>query len=74
MLSTGWECFLQGWNAFASVGIPLYSVGILAIVLECSLQSRSAFYSVGMLSAELECFGQSWRTFSRVGKALDMLK
>jgi hypothetical protein len=27
-LCTGLECFLQGWNAFYRVGIPLYGVGM----------------------------------------------
>jgi hypothetical protein len=28
------ECFLEGWNAFDRVGIPLYSVGMLSRWLE----------------------------------------
>jgi hypothetical protein len=37
------KCFLQGWNAFDSVGIPLYSVGMLATWLECFLEGWNAF-------------------------------
>jgi hypothetical protein len=29
-LCTGLECFLQGWNAIDSGGIPLYGVGMLS--------------------------------------------
>jgi hypothetical protein len=29
------ECFLQAWNAFDRVGIPLYRVGMLPTGLEC---------------------------------------
>jgi hypothetical protein len=77
ILYRGLECFLQGWNAFDSVGIHLYSVGMLSIGLEylctgleCFLQGWNAFdrveiplYRVGMLSRVLECFRQSWNTF-----------
>jgi hypothetical protein len=28
------ECFLEGWNAFDRVGIPLYRVEMLPTVLE----------------------------------------
>jgi hypothetical protein len=28
------ECFLEGWNAFDRVGIPLYTVGMLSTELE----------------------------------------
>jgi hypothetical protein len=34
MLSTGFECFLQGRNIFDVVGIPLYRVGMLSRKLE----------------------------------------
>jgi hypothetical protein len=34
MLSSGLECFLEGWNAFVSVGIALYRVGMLSTGLE----------------------------------------
>jgi hypothetical protein len=30
LLSIGLECFLEGWNAFDRVGIPLYRVGMLS--------------------------------------------
>jgi hypothetical protein len=67
MLSTGLEylctelqCFLEGWNAFDSVGITLYKVGMLCTGFECFLQGWNtfvqgwnAFYSVGMLSRGL---------------------
>jgi hypothetical protein len=57
MLSTGLECFLQGWNTFVQVwntfyrvGIPLYKVGMhsteleyLCTRLECFLQGGNAF-------------------------------
>jgi hypothetical protein len=33
-LCTELECFLGGWNAFDSVGIPLYRVGMLSRGLE----------------------------------------
>jgi ABC-type glycerol-3-phosphate transport system permease component len=55
------ECFLQGWNAFDSVGIPLYRVGMLSTGWECFLQCWNTFvqgwndfYRVGILSTELE--------------------
>jgi hypothetical protein len=35
---TGLECFVQCWNAFDSVGIPLYRVGMLSRGLECFRQ------------------------------------
>jgi hypothetical protein len=61
MLSTGLECFrlswntfVQSWNAFYMVGIPLYIFGLLSTELECFLQSWNAFYRVGMLSTGLE--------------------
>jgi hypothetical protein len=53
-LFTGLECFLEGWNAFDSVGIPLYRVGMLSRGLECFRQSCNAFEKDGMLSTELE--------------------
>jgi hypothetical protein len=62
-LCTGLECFLEGWNAFDRVGIPLYTVGIISTGLECFRQCWNAFDSVGiplyrvaMLSRGLECF------------------
>jgi hypothetical protein len=55
-LCTELECFLEGWNAFDSVGITLYKVGMLCTGFECFLQGWNtfvqgwnAFYSVGML-------------------------
>jgi hypothetical protein len=42
MLSRGLECFLEAWNAFDRVGIPLYRAGI-------------TLYIVEMLSTVLEC-------------------
>jgi hypothetical protein len=68
MLSRGMECFPQSWNnfvhswnAFDSVGIPLYRVAVLSRGLECFLEGWNAFdrvgiplYTVGMLSTELE--------------------
>jgi hypothetical protein len=47
-LCTGLECFLQGWNAFDSVAIPLYMVGMLSRGLECFRQCWNAFDSVGI--------------------------
>jgi hypothetical protein len=70
MLSTGLECFRQGWNALARVGIPLYRVGVLSTELEflyteleCFQHGCNEFYRVGMLSAGLECFRQCWNSF-----------
>jgi hypothetical protein len=37
------ECFLQGWNAFDRVGIPLYRVEMLYRGLECFLGGWNAF-------------------------------
>jgi hypothetical protein len=34
MLFRGLECFLECWNAFDRVGIPLYRVGMLSRGLE----------------------------------------
>jgi hypothetical protein len=58
-ICTGLECFLQSWNAFNRVEIPLYRVEMLSIGLEGFLQGWNAFYRVGMLSTGLECFQQS---------------
>jgi hypothetical protein len=59
-LCTELECFLEGWNAFDSVGITLYKVGMLCTGFECFLQGWNTFvqgwngfYSVGMLSRGL---------------------
>jgi hypothetical protein len=43
MLSTGLECFLKGWNAFDSVGITLYRVGMLYRGLACFRQTWNTF-------------------------------
>jgi hypothetical protein len=40
---TGLECFLQGWNAFDRVGIPLYRAGMLSTGLECFRQCWYTF-------------------------------
>jgi hypothetical protein len=37
------ECLLDGWNAFDSVGIPLYRVGMLSTGWECFLQGWDTF-------------------------------
>jgi hypothetical protein len=42
-LCTALECFLDGWNAFDRVGIPLYIVEMLARGLECTLEGWNAF-------------------------------
>jgi hypothetical protein len=42
MLSTVLECFRQCWNAFDSVGIPLYRVEMLSIGLESFIQGWNA--------------------------------
>jgi hypothetical protein len=34
MLSRELECFLEGWNAFDRVGIPMYRLEMLPTVLE----------------------------------------
>jgi hypothetical protein len=60
MLSTGLICFLEGWNAFDRVGIPLYSVGMLSSELESFQPGSNAFYRIGMLSRVLEYFRQGW--------------
>jgi hypothetical protein len=33
-LCKGLKCFLEGWNTFDRVGIPLYRVGTLSTELE----------------------------------------
>jgi hypothetical protein len=67
MLSAGLECFLQGWNAFDRVAMPLYTVGMLST-------GWNALDSVGMLwtvleylRTQLECFLQGWNAFDSVG-------
>jgi hypothetical protein len=76
-ICTQLECFLQGGNAFDSVGIPLYRVGMLSRGLEGFSQcwytfvlSWNAVYRVGILSTgleylstELECYLASWNAF-----------
>jgi hypothetical protein len=37
------ECFLEGWNAFDRVGIPLYTVAMLSRGLECIRQDWNTF-------------------------------
>jgi ABC-type glycerol-3-phosphate transport system permease component len=37
------ECFLEGWNAFGRVGIPLYRVEIISAGLECFLEGWNSF-------------------------------
>jgi hypothetical protein len=43
LLSIGLECFLEGWNAFDRVGIPMYRVEMLPRGLECFLEGWNAF-------------------------------
>jgi hypothetical protein len=42
-LFTELECFLEGWNAFDGVGIPLYRVGMLSTGFECFLEGWYTF-------------------------------
>jgi hypothetical protein len=58
MHSTGLECFLEGWNAFDSVGIPLYRVGMLPTELQ-------------YLCTRLKCFLEGWNACDIVGIPLD---
>jgi ABC-type glycerol-3-phosphate transport system permease component len=37
------ECFLEGWNPFDKVGLPLYRVGMPSRVLACFQQSWNTF-------------------------------
>jgi hypothetical protein len=46
-ICTELECILEGWNAFDSVGIPLYRVGMLSRVLESFRQSWNTFVQGG---------------------------
>jgi hypothetical protein len=64
-LCTEFEYFLQCWNAFDRVGIPLYRDRMLCAGLECFLQVWNAFYRIGMLSTWLECFLHGWNAFYR---------
>jgi hypothetical protein len=64
-LCTEPECYVQGWNSFYRVGIPLYRVGMHSTGVQCFLKGSDAFDRVGMLSTdleylctELECFLQ----------------
>jgi hypothetical protein len=71
------KCFLECWNTFDRVGIPVYTAGISMYrvvipsrVLECFRHCWHAFdrvgiplYRVGMLSTGLECLRQCWYTF-----------
>jgi hypothetical protein len=61
MLSRDLECFLEVWNAFDRVGIPLCRVGILSTELEylftrlkCFLECRNAFDRVGITLCRVE--------------------
>jgi hypothetical protein len=88
MLSRGLECFRKSWNtfvqgcnAFDSVGVPLYRVAVLSTGLECFRQSWNTFvqgcnafdsvgiplYRVAMLSTGLECSRQSCNASDGVG-------
>jgi hypothetical protein len=49
-LCTGLEWFVQGWNAFDRVGIPLYRIGMLSTELED-------------LCTWLKCFPEGWNAF-----------
>jgi ABC-type Fe3+ transport system permease subunit len=42
-LCTELECFLEGWNAFDRVGLPLHRVEMLSRVLVCFLECWNAF-------------------------------
>jgi hypothetical protein len=42
-ICTELECFLEGWNAFDSVGIPFYTVGMLSTGLACFPQCWRTF-------------------------------
>jgi hypothetical protein len=43
MIFTGMECFLEGWNPFERVGIPLYRVEMPSRVFECIPEGWNAF-------------------------------
>jgi hypothetical protein len=38
IISRELECFLQWWNAFVRVGIPLYRAGMLYREVQCFLE------------------------------------
>jgi hypothetical protein len=42
-LCTELQCFLEGWNAFDIVGIPLQGVGMLSKGLKCFLEGWNVF-------------------------------
>jgi hypothetical protein len=42
-ICTELECFLKGWNALDTVGIPLHRVELLSRGLECFLEGWNAF-------------------------------
>jgi hypothetical protein len=60
-LCTESECYVQGWNSFYRVGIPLYRVGIPLY------RVGTALYSVGILSTGVQCFLKGSDAFDRVG-------
>jgi hypothetical protein len=45
-LCTELVCFLEGWNAFDSVGIPLYRVGMQSTGWEFFLQGWNSFLQI----------------------------
>jgi hypothetical protein len=47
-LLTGLKYFLEGWNAFDRVGIPLYRDEIHSRGVECLLEVWNAFDRVGI--------------------------
>jgi hypothetical protein len=62
-LCTGLECFLEGWNAFDTVGMLSREMECIRQSWNNFVQGWNDFYSVGMLSTvlvylctELECF------------------
>jgi hypothetical protein len=69
-LCTQLECFLQGWNAFDRVGIPLYRVGILSEGWNAFDSFGIPLHRVEILSRGLECFRQCWYTFVQGWNAL----
>jgi hypothetical protein len=64
------ECFLQCWNAFVRVGIPLYRDEIHSRGVECFLEGWNAcdrvgipLYRAGMLYRWVQCFLEGWNIF-----------
>jgi hypothetical protein len=47
MLSTGLECFLEGWNAFYSVAMLSTELKDICTGSKCFLQGCHAFHIVG---------------------------